>query len=288
MLVSHSVGLNYDSPVFKQLAESVPVRILCSRSSLCYTYINAFFSKVHSISQSEAVGLSIADAIGQEAFDANLTHYRKVLAGQVVRYDSYFLKRDGNPHYYHAIYEPLYINGVIEGFTGVVMDTTAEKELERISNTDVLTGLYNRRKFEADLAEILSSDDKRPWGLMILDIDHFKHINDSYGHDVGDSALKSIADEIRRVCNQGCRVYRIGGEEYALIHQSAFTGDYFQLMELLRREVFVADIIPQQTVTVSIGATVFLPGECREVLLKRVDLALYECKETGRNSALLV
>ncbi|WP_261841254.1 sensor domain-containing diguanylate cyclase [Aliamphritea ceti] len=287
-MVSRKVESDCNSLVFKQLAESVPVLFYAVDRQLCYTYINSFFSKTHSISQSDAIGLSIADVIGREAFEANLVHYHKVLAGEAVRYDSHFIKKDGDSHYYHAIYEPLCIEGVIKGFTGVVVDTAAEKELERISNTDVLTGLYNRRKFEADLADILASSAMQLWGLMILDIDHFKNVNDNYGHDVGDLALQNIAAEIGRICGSDCRVYRVGGEEYALICQLVDSGEYKRFVEQLRTEIAAASIIHQQILTVSIGATVFLPGECRESLLKRVDLALYKCKEVGRNSALLV
>lgn len=287
-MVSHSVKSGCDFQIFKQLAESVPVLFYAVDRDLRYTYINSFFAEVHSISQAGAVGLSIADAIGQEAFEANLVHYRKVLTGETIRYDSHFIKKDGDPHYYHAIYEPLFADGIVTGFTGVVVDTTAEKELERISNTDVLTGLYNRRKFEADLSAVLSSGDQQCRGLMILDIDRFKRINDSFGHDVGDLALQNIAVEISRICGTACRVYRIGGEEYALICQPVDTAEYRWFMEQLRREIAAARIISQQVVTVSIGATVFMPGECREALLKRVDLALYKCKEAGRNCAALV
>lgn len=274
---------------YKQLAETVPVLFYAVDSRLKYTYINAFFAEVHSISQQHAIGLSIEDVIGTEAFKANLPHYQQVLSGQTVTYQSFFLKKDGNPHHYHAIYTPLNVSGRIQGFTGVVVDITAEKELERMSKTDPLTDLGNRREFEHQLSNLFNAPSTDTHGLMFVDIDFFKDVNDLFGHDIGDQALIGLGNLLGTKTTLPTRSFRIGGEEFAILIPSIGSEQaLYEQAEQLRALIEATQLIEQRSITVSIGATTFQSGDNRSDILKRTDIALYKSKTCGRNQVQLL
>ena len=272
------------SYVFEQLIDSAPLLFFSVDCDLNYTYINPFFAEVHNIEQQEAVGMHMSSVIGDEGFVNNLPHYKKVLKGESIKYDSFFIKADGNPHYYHAVYKPLFENGVVKGFTGVVVDITAEKQLEVLSNTDALTKVNNRRKYETDLQEVLEKDDVEKYGLVLLDIDFFKLINDELGHDKGDEALIRLSAVLREVVADSGNIYRIGGEEFVVILDNIADQENLKLRtETIRQAVESYKILDDRKVTVSIGASVMVSGDEKRGLVKRVDEALYKAKENGRN-----
>jgi diguanylate cyclase (GGDEF)-like protein/PAS domain S-box-containing protein len=271
---------------FKQLIESAPVLFYIADKKLKFTYINTFFSKVHNISQQEAIGLHISEVIGLEGFNGNLKNYNKVLAGETVKFNTSFVKADGNIHYCYAIYEPLMEKGERIGFTGVVIDTTAENELRRLSKTDSLTKLSNRREYEYDMANILEGDITLNYGMLILDIDFFKEVNDQLGHDIGDKALINIGILLESIISLPSKVFRIGGEEFAIILFDIKDKD-----DLKRRADYICEkvassvILEEKNITVSIGATLFKAGDDRSLILKKADIALYTSKNNGKNQA---
>lgn len=231
--------------------------------------------------------MSIADVIGQQGFNANLPHYRKVLSGQPVNYTSSFIKLDGDTHYYRALYAPLIQNGEILGFTGVVVDISAETELNRLSKSDALTNLNNRRCFEEHINELLTPATQSPTishGLIFIDVDFFKSINDNYGHNVGDKALIRLAKILRESTNAAGNAYRIGGEEFALIlPQIDNECALLQKAEELRLLVQSSQLISERQITISLGVVLFKSSETRNGILKRADVALYASKNNGRN-----
>lgn len=279
-----SNGTASTAEVFEQLIDSAPLLFFSVGRDLTYTYINPFFSEIHNISQQQAVGMHMSEVIGDEGFNNNLPHYKKVLQGESIRYDSFFIKADGNPHHYHAVYKPLYEDDEVIGFTGVVVDITAEKQLEELSNTDALTKVNNRRKYEKDLQEVLEKGDSEKYGLILLDIDFFKLINDELGHDKGDDALVRLSTALKEVVADSGNIYRIGGEEFVVILDNVLDQANLELRtETIRQAVESYKILDDRKVTVSIGASVIVSGDEKRGLVKRVDAALYKAKENGRN-----
>ncbi len=266
----------------KQLTTCVPALLYTVDIQLNYLYINQFFSQTHKVTPEKALGKSIASVIGQTAFDANFKYYQRALAGETVAYDSSFVKADGCLHYYTAIYEPLIVNKLQVGFTGVVIDKTAERELLRLSNTDALTRTCNRRKFEADIKTTLSN-----WQsgcFMILDLDHFKQVNDQLGHNEGDKVLINFSELLKRLVGPDGNVYRIGGEEFAVLCHSIKTIEALKLYaEKICKGISRLCLPTQRRITASIGATLITKDEQRHKLLKRTDDALYCAKTNGRN-----
>jgi len=173
----------------------------------------------------------------------------------------------------------------------VVVDITSRKEmeqrLERLANTDPLTGLANRASFFARAAEELlrTRRYRRPLAVLMIDIDHFKRINDTRGHEAGDRALREFADLCREIVREPDVVGRIGGEEFALLLPETPCDNAVALADRLRAAVerlHATD--PAGPLTVSIGVSEVRTGEASvEPALARADAALYTAKGSGRN-----
>jgi diguanylate cyclase (GGDEF)-like protein len=173
---------------------------------------------------------------------------------------------------------------------GNVSDLVREADaLGRLAAIDGMTGLNNRRNFvllaEAEWTRFRRYG--RPMALLMLDIDHFKAVNDTYGHDVGDEVIKAVADVLQTHKRASDTVGRLGGEEFALVLPEATLDSAVAAGERLRKLVAERGVDAagsRVAVTVSVGASIGqtdTPGV--EELLKQADLALYEAKRSGRN-----
>ncbi|MGY1827588.1 GGDEF domain-containing protein [Blastococcus sp. SYSU DS0541] len=161
-------------------------------------------------------------------------------------------------------------------------------ELTHRSRTDALTGLGNRWAFDEELAARLRSSrtpalrrrcDPAHTTLALIDIDHFKAYNDRHGHPAGDQALAQVAEATRRAARNGDGVYRVGGEEFAVLLDAGH-GESLRVADRIR--LAVADARAGR-ITVSVGVATTAGGEAPETLIARADLALYRAKERGRN-----
>ncbi len=164
----------------------------------------------------------------------------------------------------------------------------ALQEARRAAATDPLTGLANRRAFEEQLAEALAEGDGGPACLVMLDIDHFKSVNDRYGHPAGDAVLRGVAATLREWAGPAHRLARVGGEEFAVILPGTGREEAARLADSLRRAVaqegFLTGSDAQRlSVTISLGVAQRQPGETGEALMGRADAALYDAKRQGRN-----
>ncbi|MFK4809257.1 PleD family two-component system response regulator [Devosia neptuniae] len=156
--------------------------------------------------------------------------------------------------------------------------------------TDDMTGLYNRRYFERHLGVMLSKAQSqgRDMALMILDVDHFKAVNDTYGHDIGDSVLKEFANRLKRNVRGVDLACRFGGEEFVVLMPDTDVRQAESIAERVRQSVaersFEAGAGRMIGVTVSVGVTLNESlSDTPETLIKRADVALYRAKREGRN-----
>lgn len=168
-----------------------------------------------------------------------------------------------------------------------MMDRMAK--LENQAMIDPLTGLGNRRHFETTMSKAIErfNRNKQPFGLILIDIDHFKQVNDYYGHDVGDKLIQLVS----RTMTGQCRVYdtasRWGGEEFALIIEQI---DQTHLVEMANRLCHTINRSALEhnqchiTVSVSMGVTMIRPGDTTDSIFKRVDDLLFAAKDAGRNN----
>ena len=157
--------------------------------------------------------------------------------------------------------------------------------LERLSVTDSLTQLSNRRALDEVLNRSveLSRRTARPLALIMLDLDHFKLTNDSYGHQVGDQVLRQVAALIREQCRSTDLPGRWGGEEFLIVCPETERGAAMVLAERLRARIAGHPFDQVQQQTVSLGLANFTAGDTPDSLLARADAALYAAKRLGRN-----
>ncbi|PWU70735.1 GGDEF domain-containing protein [Ochrobactrum sp. POC9] len=159
--------------------------------------------------------------------------------------------------------------------------------LQEERSIDPLSGLLNRRGFKERANTILDRGGTSSIGLMIIDIDHFKSINDSYGHSVGDSVIIEIAQIIRQITSsKNALAARLGGEEFAVLISLAEPVCTIRLAESIRKAVQdrqFAGIVDTQKVTISIGVATMSPHFSLDHLLEFADGALYKAKRSGRN-----
>ncbi|WP_426438319.1 GGDEF domain-containing protein [Bradyrhizobium genosp. P] len=165
----------------------------------------------------------------------------------------------------------------------------ARRELARISETDQLTGLLNRRGFDVTAAAALgkAQADGAAVAVLMCDIDHFKSINDRYGHEIGDKVLVEIADVLRQFAiRHGALVARYGGEEFAAVLTGLNDDQAAHGAEEIRRDCAARTIFDDVTrlpVTISIGFTVKRSGFELADLMRTADQALYIAKRAGRD-----
>ncbi len=160
-----------------------------------------------------------------------------------------------------------------------------QEKLEKLATTDILTGLYNRSKFELTLENEIERSNRfhNQFGLVMIDIDFFKNINDTYGHYVGDSVLVEIGEIIKQHTRTIDLAVRWGGEEFAIIYLERDEKKLLDLAENLRISVENNIFDSVGKLTVSLGVTIYKNGDNSVSITKRADKALYEAKNSGRN-----
>lgn len=159
----------------------------------------------------------------------------------------------------------------------------------KMSVTDGLTGLYNIRYFkmllETELA-LARTDANKRFSIVMSDVDHFKHFNDTYGHQVGDIVLKSVSTVLKNSVRNLDIVSRYGGEEMILLLRGSNLKDAYHVAEKIRKNIescIVKDQSQNYKVTISIGVSTFADGDTVDSVIKRADDALYVAKKSGRN-----
>ncbi len=163
------------------------------------------------------------------------------------------------------------------------------KYLHTKAVVDALTRLYSRSHFNSQMQAAIeyAGRNGEPFALMVADIDHFKHVNDRYGHDTGDVILRKVAKRIRDALRKYDSAYRYGGEEIAILLPRTNMAQALGIGERLRRMVEQRKFRSGEgrliDVTISIGVSQFKPGDNPETLFKRADQQLYRAKEEGRN-----
>ena len=160
--------------------------------------------------------------------------------------------------------------------------------LEQAALTDALTGIQNRRYFDDALQEYLEEFGRieKPVGLMILDLDHFKQINDTHGHHIGDEVLKAVAKCLKDLTRYHDVVARLGGEEFAVVAPNMDRELLIKLAERIRRGIAGLAIMSDNAglkITTSVGLAVWDRNETADKFFARADGMLYEAKRLGRN-----
>ncbi len=161
----------------------------------------------------------------------------------------------------------------------------AYKKMKQLAITDTLTGIYNRYHFNTALEKEIYRAHRyeRSFALLMFDLDHFKKVNDSYGHAVGDTVLIRTCNLVAACLRESDIFARVGGEEFMIILPETQEDVALEIAERIRKSVETHSFVPIKQVTISIGLVRNRPDEDLEKLLNRVDSALYAAKNSGRN-----
>ncbi|GLQ30316.1 GGDEF domain-containing protein [Litoribrevibacter albus] len=196
--------------------------------------------------------------------------------------------------YYDQVYAVASVSSLVVSYCLVVIFYHCDyferqcSHLAREVVKDPLTGAYNRRFLMEKLVECLSVF-RRTFdvaSVISIDIDHFKHINDQYGHDVGDDVLCQLVSTVRARIRHTDRLCRVGGEEFILVLPSTNKFQARVVAESLRERVKKTEFVNGLNVTVSMGVSEVKTGDTVEKLMKRSDMALYEAKRSGRDQVI--
>lgn len=162
---------------------------------------------------------------------------------------------------------------------------TALAAMERQAATDALTGLPNRRFLDEALVAQLAMAEReaRPCTVLMLDLDHFKAINDTHGHAMGDAVLRAFAQRLQGQLRRSDLCARYGGEEFVVVLCGTPSEPALEVANRLRRAVGATPLVAGVTATVSVGATSHRPGDDPAAMLARADAALYDAKRAGRD-----
>lgn len=167
----------------------------------------------------------------------------------------------------------------------------ANAEITRLINTDFLTNIANRRAFYERLEERISLEERRAlsFGVILCDIDFFKKLNDTYGHDIGDIILKGFAKVLSENIRGEDIVARVGGEEFCILVSCDNIDQLYLIAEKLRLKICEKHFEKIGTnITASFGIAMYNKNDTRDDLIKRADLGLYKSKQNGRNRVSLV
>jgi diguanylate cyclase (GGDEF)-like protein len=181
------------------------------------------------------------------------------------------------------------IDGALKGWRQIQQSRANREELERLANFDSLTGLLNRGAILRKLGEQIKHANRyrEELSLDMLDIDHFKEVNDQYGHLTGDDVLEQVAVLLRQTIRDADTVGRYGGEEFIIILPKTGLSSALIVAERVRNTIEASEMKDSEGnmfgITVSQGISIYTPGEDEYSLISRADNALYKAKGNGRN-----
>ena len=177
----------------------------------------------------------------------------------------------GHGHFFSALYIRIFSN--------------LQSKLEEQALTDALTGLSNRVLLQESLEQaiIRRARTKEPMTLIAIDLDHFKAVNDNYGHESGDNVLRGISDFFRTRVRTSDKAFRLGGEEFLILLNNADAATGMRLAEELRHGIETLPLLPDRNVTASLGVATLNEEDSTSTWMDRADRNLYKGKESGRN-----
>jgi diguanylate cyclase (GGDEF)-like protein/PAS domain S-box-containing protein len=272
------------------VTEAIPAMIAVNGPDERYRFVNRAFERWFGVSSAAMIGRTSLQVLGPAEYERSRPWINKVMAGETVSFEKEFVNRRPPVHIAVSFIPLRLASGELDGYVTVAQDVTHHREeavrLLQLSERDTLTGLLNRRGFENYLEQAIAAGGAPTLALLYVDLDHFKPVNDLYGHPVGDVVLREFAQRLRQLVRPNDAVARLGGDEFAIVLSGVPSKD---------QGVVVADKILAAAHApfeigerhLSIGASVGLAYDASDNegltgLIKRADAMLYQAKAAGR------
>lgn len=289
------------------VVDTLPNAIFIKNEELRYVFVNKAYEAMFGVKMEDMLGKTVFDLHFLPEEDREFYHNedREMLVYQKTsRHVFQFQFSDGEMHTCLYWSKGFTDEDASRGLVGVIVDitdqsktistletkllnvTVEKREFEKKSVIDCLTGIHNRRFFEDLLRQhtVSAVRDGSVLSCVLIDVDHFKKVNDAFGHLVGDDVLKSIAQCFKDCSRYGDVLCRYGGEEFALLLPGCREDEAMAIAERIRLRVHQSISLPDETrVTVSAGCSEYIAGEEESCVVQRADKALYAAKQTGRN-----
>jgi diguanylate cyclase (GGDEF)-like protein/PAS domain S-box-containing protein len=279
----------------RAITDNLPALIAYVDTEERLRFCNRYFHELPGVAAGDPVGKRLVDIYGPIAHAALLPFVMAALAGQRMAFEHALGEGDAR-----RVLQLEYLpdrdgNGRILGFYSLATDITSQKkvetELQHLARFDGLTGLPNRGQLRDRLAQALERGDRsgRRIAVMVLDIDHFKQINDSLGHEAGDRVLKEFARRLSGCVRATDLVARLAGDEFVILLEGLHDAAEVRLVankiiDAMQTPFAIGDVL--RPVSTSIGIAVRGPAEPADpdILLRHADESLYAAKRAGRNT----
>jgi len=282
--------LAQQTAILRSVTEAIPDIVAVFGVDLCYRFVNSAFERWIDAPRQTIVGRRMEAVLGPAAFNRMLPSLEKAVAGEPVTYES-STRHHGGVAYQAISFIPLRMeDGSVESVVAVAQDVTMQKReemrLRELSLRDPLTGLLNRAGFEQHLERALIEGRGPSLALLYIDLDHFKPINDKYGHPVGDQLLQQVAQRLRKTVRPTDGIARLGGDEFAIVlsgvnaRQDAHAVAE-KVISSIKNPFDVAGASLTVSASVGVAFAVDAAGSVGD-LVARADTQLYKAKAAGR------
>jgi diguanylate cyclase (GGDEF)-like protein/PAS domain S-box-containing protein len=275
------------------ISDNVPAMIAHFDTQERFTFANRSVERMLGHAGDQLLGRTLREVRGEEIYAGMAGHVRRVLDGEPQSFEGRAHLRGRDYDHRTQFVPDRDTDGDVRGFYSITFDISAlkraERELTALARVDTLTGLANRRHFEERLAEALqrAQRQRQPLGLLVLDLDRFKAINDTHGHAVGDAVLKAFAERIAGCVYEVDLPARLGGDEFVVLLELTPTEETAARVAQRIVEATRLPLVLESTtlhVSTSIGVGIHYPVRDTKILLELADQALYDAKAAGRDT----
>lgn len=295
------LALRQSEERFREAFDTAPIGMALVETDGRCLEVNDSLCQMLGYHENELLQLTFADITHPDDLAMDQQFVDKLIRHELNHYqmEKRYLKKNGD--IIEALLSVSVVHdetGQVEHFVSQVEDITARKaeqhHIQQLAFYDVLTGLPNRRLFEERLSHGLMAAKRsaRTVALMFIDLDYFKQVNDSYGHDVGDFVIHSAGQRMLKLLRNTDTLARFGGDEFVvLLEEVSDAGSALKVAENLRQQMRAPIAFQDDTLAISLSIGIAVSSsdrpETAESLMKKADMALYEVKAAGRNGAKL-
>jgi diguanylate cyclase (GGDEF)-like protein/PAS domain S-box-containing protein len=298
------MSASFDEFSLYTILDALPIAVFLKNEDLRFVFINKAYEKMFGIQREKIIGKTVFDLkylpendrIFYQKEDSDMLQNIQI-CHHIIKYNF----SDGKMHTCHYWSGGFIQENGVRGLLGVIVDIDQERQvismlqkkihnvvlqkrkIEAISSIDFLTGLHTRKFLDEALTRHAATEEM-PFSCVMFDIDHFKKVNDTYGHQVGDTVLKEVALIIKDCSREGDTACRYGGEEFVVLLPGNGLDRAVSIAERIRQRIAGKVCLPDgKCVTASAGCSEYAAGEDGFLVLQRADQALYAAKNSGRN-----